>query len=308
MSDWRETAEDLRAALAVSPDNVPLRRHLGRVLLEGEAWAEAAEQWRWLRQHLAEGVASRADAALRLAACLRATGSLQGGDGALAWLRRAVESTDRAEPGEGATAIAVEVRLTVARWARDGVSGLTLADGRQAYDEAVALRPEAANADLAAALGGEPAPGAVLKLLPGRRAGRRVERRAGGRGHMGFSDVGGMDELKAALRRRIIDPFERPELYRVYGRRAGGGLLLFGPPGCGKTRIGRAAAGECGAHFVALELHEVLGMWIGDPEKNLHERFAEARRAAPSILLLDEVDALGTSRHGGRAATTCAAG
>ncbi len=300
MSDWHETAEALRAALAVSPENAPLRRHLGRVLLEGEAWAEAGEQWRWLWEHLSEEGAGRAGAALRLAACLRAEGELEGGEGAVAWLRRAVECADGAQPGDAAAALAVEAWMTVARWARDGVPGLSAAEGRQAYAAAVALRPAAADADLAAALGAEPGAGAVLRLLPGRRAGRAAERREGGRGQLGFADVGGMDELKAEFRRRIIDPFERPELYRAYGRRAGGGLLLFGPPGCGKTRIVRATAGECGAHFVSVELHDVLSMWIGDPEKNLHERFAEARRAAPAILFLDEVDALGTSRQGAR--------
>lgn len=300
VSDWHETAEALRAALAVSPENAPLRRHLGRVLLEGGVWAEAAEQWRWLWEHLPGGGAGRAEAALRLAHCQRAAGELEGDDGGVAWLRRAIEIAADIGPEGEAAAVAVEARLTLARWARDRVPGLTLAEGRQAYAEAVARQPEAADLDLAAALGAESAAGAVLKVLPGQRRGRGAERRQGGRGRLGFDDVGGMDDLKAELRRRIIDPFERPELYRAYGRRAGGGLLLFGPPGCGKTRIVRATAGECGAHFVAVELHDVLTMWIGDPERNLHERFAEARRSAPSILFLDEVDALGTSRQGAR--------
>ena len=153
MSDWRETADALRTALAVSPENAPLRRHLGRVLSEGEAWAEAAEQWRWLWEHLPTGESGRAEAALRLALCLRATGELEGGDGAVAWLRRAVEAGADAGPEGDAAAVAVEARLTLARWARDRVSGLTLAEGRQAYAEAVARQPEAADLDLAAALG-----------------------------------------------------------------------------------------------------------------------------------------------------------
>jgi SpoVK/Ycf46/Vps4 family AAA+-type ATPase len=73
-------------------------------------------------------------------------------------------------------------------------------------------------------------------------------------------------------------------------------VLLYGPPGCGKTFLARAVAGELGARFFALGLNDVLDMWLGESERRLHDAFAAARRAAPCVLFLDELDALGQKR------------
>ena len=75
-----------------------------------------------------------------------------------------------------------------------------------------------------------------------------------------------------------------------------GGLLLFGPPGCGKTFIARATAGELGAKFLSVGLSDVLDMWLGNSEKNLHEIFERARRKSPCVLFFDELDALSRKR------------
>jgi SpoVK/Ycf46/Vps4 family AAA+-type ATPase len=82
----------------------------------------------------------------------------------------------------------------------------------------------------------------------------------------------------------------------MYGKSLRGGLLLYGPPGCGKTFLARAIAGELGARFLAVTLADVLDMWVGSSERNLRDLFAEARRAAPCVLFLDEIDALGHKR------------
>jgi SpoVK/Ycf46/Vps4 family AAA+-type ATPase len=113
-----------------------------------------------------------------------------------------------------------------------------------------------------------------------------------------FADVGGLDELKEKIRLRILYPLKRPDLYKAFGKKVGGGLLLYGPPGCGKTFLARATAGEAGIHFVAVGIEEILDMWLGQSEKRLHELFATARRQAPAILFFDEVDALGGRRSG----------
>ena len=111
-----------------------------------------------------------------------------------------------------------------------------------------------------------------------------------------LADVGGLDDVKRRLEASFLGPMRNPELRAMYGKSLRGGLLLYGPPGCGKTFIARALAGELGARFVSVGLHDVLDMWLGESERNLHEIFEAARRAAPCVLFLDEVDALGQKR------------
>ena len=111
-----------------------------------------------------------------------------------------------------------------------------------------------------------------------------------------FADVGGMEALKEQIRLNILYPFTHPEMYAAYGKKIGGGILLYGPPGCGKTHIARATAGEMGANFYALELNEILSLWIGESEKHLNLFFETARANAPSVIFIDEIDALGAKR------------
>ncbi|MDB4964504.1 MAG: ATP-binding protein [Myxococcales bacterium] len=113
-----------------------------------------------------------------------------------------------------------------------------------------------------------------------------------------FADIGGLDELKEKIRMRVLYPLKRPDLYKAFGKKVGGGLLLYGPPGCGKTFLARATAGEAGIHFVAVGIEEVLDMWLGQSEKKLHELFKTAREKAPAVLFFDEVDSLGGRRSG----------
>ena len=80
---------------------------------------------------------------------------------------------------------------------------------------------------------------------------------------------------------KIIHPLKHPELYKAYGKTIGGGILMYGPPGCGKTHLARATAGEVKAGFLAVGINDVLDMWIGESEKNLHELFEQARRNTP---------------------------
>ena len=91
-------------------------------------------------------------------------------------------------------------------------------------------------------------------------------------------------------------PMNHPELYRAYGKSIGGGILLYGPPGCGKTYLARATAGEIHAAFLAVGINDVLEMWIGNSERNLHALFEQARQNTPCVLFFDEVDALAASR------------
>ncbi len=112
----------------------------------------------------------------------------------------------------------------------------------------------------------------------------------------GFESVGGMESVKEEIRVKIIYPIEHAEMFAAYGKKIGGGILMYGPPGCGKTHLARATAGEVKSEFMSIGINDVLDMWIGNSEKNLHALFDQARRSKPCVLFFDEVDALGASR------------
>ncbi|MGV9329134.1 AAA family ATPase [Streptosporangium sandarakinum] len=116
------------------------------------------------------------------------------------------------------------------------------------------------------------------------------------RSRVTFADVAGMEGVKEALRMKLLLPAQQPELFAAYGKRAGGGVLLYGPPGAGKTHLARAAAGELGAAFVNVGLADILDMWTGSSERNLRATFEMARRNRPCVLFFDEVDALAARR------------
>lgn len=111
-----------------------------------------------------------------------------------------------------------------------------------------------------------------------------------------FADIGGMSDLKKQIERRIILPFRNPSLWERYRRKAGGGVLLYGPPGCGKTLLARATAGECGLPFFVIRIEDILGPYLGQSEARLHAAFDEARRSRPCVLFIDEIDTLGFAR------------
>lgn len=111
-----------------------------------------------------------------------------------------------------------------------------------------------------------------------------------------LADVGGMQDVKDRLNMAFLAPLRNPELRRLYGKSLKGGLMLYGPPGCGKTYIARALAGEIGASFINVTLTDILDQFIGNSEANLHSLFVTARKHAPVVLFLDEIDAIGQKR------------
>jgi transitional endoplasmic reticulum ATPase len=111
-----------------------------------------------------------------------------------------------------------------------------------------------------------------------------------------FADIGGMTDVIDRIRMNIILPFKNPDLFKKFNRKPGGGILLYGPPGCGKTHIARATAGECDAAFCSIAITDVLSKWLGESERHLHEIFETARRRAPTVVFIDEIDAIGMSR------------
>ena len=282
MDDIRELQEAVKA----SPRNVPLRRMLAAKLHGAGRYLEAELE---LKQAL--GLAPD-DARLKISLA-EAFGAQDKVSLGLVLLEAL---TQRRDPPPPARAFRVYADLLY----RAG----QYADAQEAYDQAVALDPTLADGGLATrinqALRREGPQGEPPKIkLGGGNADAPDDAETYldvERPRTTFADVGGMEALKEEIRLKIIAPLEHAELYKAYGKKIGGGMLLYGPPGCGKTHLARATAGEIDAHFIAVGISEVLGMYLGESEQNLHALFEEARRRRPCVLFFDEVDALGAKR------------
>ncbi len=114
---------------------------------------------------------------------------------------------------------------------------------------------------------------------------------------LSFADVGGLEELKKQASIKIIQPFKNPELFKKFKKTAGGGILLYGAPGCGKSYFARAIAGECKAAFYNISIDEILNMYVGESEKNIKALFDTVRANRPAVMFIDEIDALGRKRE-----------
>jgi len=119
-----------------------------------------------------------------------------------------------------------------------------------------------------------------------------------------FADVGGLDEIKAQVEKKIILPFQKPALFAKFKKKPGGGILMYGPPGCGKTLLARATAGQCKAQFLNVAIEDVLDMYIGESERKLHALFEKARASTPSVMFFDELEALAGKRQHTRELTS----
>jgi SpoVK/Ycf46/Vps4 family AAA+-type ATPase len=111
--------------------------------------------------------------------------------------------------------------------------------------------------------------------------------------------VKGQKKAKEFLQDNIILAIKRPDLFKKYGKKMGVGLLFYGPPGTGKTFLASAIAGESGANMIIAQINQIVDMYTGNTEKNLHAIFEQARKNTPCIIFFDELDALGTKRSGG---------
>ena len=111
-----------------------------------------------------------------------------------------------------------------------------------------------------------------------------------------LADVGGLQQVKDRLNVAFLEPMRNPEIAKAFQKSLRGGLLLYGPPGTGKTFIAKAIAGELGAKFLTVTVADVLNSFIGESEKNVQRLFERARRHAPCVLFIDELDSIGGKR------------
>ncbi|AFL67056.1 CDC48 family AAA ATPase [Desulfurococcus amylolyticus] len=111
-----------------------------------------------------------------------------------------------------------------------------------------------------------------------------------------WSDIGGLEEVKRSLRENVELPLRYPEIYERYGIKPPRGVLLYGPPGCGKTLLAKAVATESGANFIAVKGPEIMSKWVGESERAIREIFRKARLYAPVVIFFDEIDAIASLR------------
>ncbi|MGH1432846.1 MAG: AAA family ATPase [Lewinella sp.] len=262
---------NLREALAHSPDNIPLRLHLAQSLAQLFQYQEAEQEFK---------------AVLRL--------SPQHKDAKFG-LAKAYFHQEK----YGVTIVVIEELLHLDPDAenyklllcRAYLRNDNKAEAQQAFQELVRANPTLRDEELDQAFrnfhfdaSADADDGIDEDALRSSRPG------------INFKHVGGMDRVKDEISLKIIKPLEHKELYAAYGKKIGGGILMYGPPGCGKTHLARATAGEINAEFISVGISDILDMWIGSSEKNLHQLFEQARAKAPCVLFFDEVDALGASR------------
>ncbi len=281
--------EPLRAAVAVSPNNVPLLLLLANACMEEWSLDEGKETF----ERVLHIEPARAEAQLGIAKILHLSGKISE-----AIVR--TEAITRDHPSDASAWIFL-ARLNLGDGNRD--------QARANYEEALKLDPMSKDASLERDLfsgGAKPAPakdepekvpvmGDAWSDSGSEAEGPRpadIEQPK-----MKFDDVGGMDAVKEEIRMKIIYPLQKPELFRAYGKKIGGGVLLYGPPGCGKTMLSRATAGEIKANFISIGIHQILDLYLGNSEKNLHQLFQLARDNAPAVLFFDEVDALAADRN-----------
>ena len=111
-----------------------------------------------------------------------------------------------------------------------------------------------------------------------------------------WDDIGGLDGVKQELRESVELPLSQPEKFKKMGIQPPRGVLLYGPPGCGKTLLAKAAANEANANFISVKGPEVLSKWVGESEKAVREIFRKARQLSPCIVFFDELDAIAPMR------------
>jgi AAA+ superfamily predicted ATPase len=287
--------DSLRNAVAAMPDDVPLRLHLADLLLRAGQRDEAV-------RHLG-AVLQREPGNTQALAMLTAPEQAAGQHPAApAGASASSERTVPTPPPPASSPVVPDAAAgTDAGTDADAGAGAAAESGAGASAES----REPAGDDVAANYDWSQAEAELSDVLPamfvddaGSTSAGIEEARAYDAEHAGITlaDVAGLTDVKARLEAAFLAPMRNPELRKLYGKSLRGGLLLYGPPGCGKTFVARAVAGELGARFITVSFADLIDMFVGRSERNIHELFQVARRNAPCVLFLDEVDAIGQKR------------
>lgn len=268
-----DALNNLREALRLSPDNLLLRLMLAEALLNAKQADKAEPEFKIILDKEPSNEQARTGLA-------KAFYEQQKYSAAIVILEELLER----KPGNAPLLLLLSKSL---------LKNDEPAKAMQHYKNLLAINPSANDDELDKHLrGANTAGGSVDDIIESLEDSfEKLEKPA-----INFDHVGGMNKVKEEIKIKIIQPLQYPEHYKAYGKKIGGGILLYGPPGCGKTYLARATAGQINAAFISIGIHDVLDMWIGSSEKKLHEIFELARRQTPCVIFFDEIDALGASR------------
>jgi len=295
--------DSLRNAVVAMPDDVPLRLHLAALLLRGDQRDEAVRHLGAVLQR-EPGNAQALAMLTSGAAAAGPAGATAGPPGAQAADLPPSAPADLDFSPERSRGSAADPRSP------SGPAGAASAAGAPGSSGGA---PDGGDDPAPPAPAGDPAEGydwsqaedELRDVLPSMFVGEAGSVSAGldeagvyDAEHTGLTlaDVAGLDEVKKRLEAAFLAPMRNPELRKLYGKSLRGGLLLYGPPGCGKTFVARAVAGELGARFITVSFADLIDMFVGRSERNIHDLFEVARRNAPCVVFLDEVDAIGQKR------------
>ncbi|MEM9824075.1 MAG: AAA family ATPase, partial [Bacteroidota bacterium] len=273
--------DQLRDAVSASPNNLPLRKLYANALIKHKRFEEAEIEYKdalkigpddlQLKIGLANAFCGQEKTSLGLVIIEEIT----------------------AKPTAPAQAWLVYARLLL--------QSKSPVEAKDAYEKAMIIDPNLGDSFLESEINLQAQQNSVpepekIKLGAGHNEGEEDKVLDIERPKITFEEVGGMDKVKEEIRMKIIHPLEHPEIYKAYGKKIGGGILMYGPPGCGKTHLAKATAGQVKANFIAVGISDILDLYLGQSERNLHAIFEKARQLKPCVLFFDEVDALGANR------------
>ena len=284
--------DSLRNAVAAMPDDVPLRLHLAALLLRGDQRDEAV-------RHLGAVLQREPGNAEALAMLTSGRPAAPGPAGGTA-------GSPSAQAADLPPAAPADLDLSPERSRGAATDPNSPADAAGASGGDDPAGPASPTGEPAEGYDWSQAEDELRDVLPTMFVGEAAGSTSAGLDEAGdydaehtgltLADVAGLDEVKKRLEAAFLAPMRNPELRKLYGKSLRGGLLLYGPPGCGKTFVARAVAGELGARFITVSFADLIDMFVGRSERNIHDLFEVARRNAPCVVFLDEVDAIGQKR------------
>ncbi len=274
--------QHLRDAIKASPDNLPLRKLYANALLKNNRFEEAELEYKEALKTSPNDVGLKAGLAEAF---------FKNGKTSVALILME-ELTEMAQPPATVWLLYAKILLKAGG----------AAAAKDAYEKASILDPNLRDNFLESEINiasqkQQPSESEKIKLGATTDGDEDMERTVDiERPKIGFADVGGMEKVKEQIRMKIIFPLTHTDIYKAYGKKIGGGILLYGPPGCGKTHLARATAGEVNANFIIVGISDILDMYLGQSERNLAAIFQKARSLKPCVLFFDEADALGANR------------